>query len=55
MSSQQLALDDCEPDWDDDWLDDIPDTPTHPDLRGQGLTTLQLHTMTTIEPSGGYL
>lgn len=55
MTGVQLALDDCEPDWNDDWLDEIPNQPTHPDLRGQGLTPLQLHTMTTIEPRGAYL
>ncbi|MGW5173184.1 hypothetical protein ACWERY_02300 [Streptomyces sp. NPDC004082] len=31
--------------------DDLPDR----DLRGQGLTALQLHTITDIEPTGDYL
>jgi hypothetical protein len=55
MSAEQLALD-CEPDWnDDDWLDEIPDGPAYPDLRGQGLTALQLHTMTDVSLTGRYL
>ncbi|MDH6610260.1 hypothetical protein M2164_005895 [Streptomyces sp. SAI-208] len=40
----------------DPWWDDIePDDPRLHDLRGQGLTAIQLHTITDIEPEGGYL
>lgn len=46
-------------DWSD--IDDDPDDewpepePRHRDLDGQGLTALQLHSMTTIRPTGGYV
>lgn len=35
-------------------LEAEPD-PRHRDLLGQGLTTIELHTMTDIEPRGDYL
>ncbi|MCX4809031.1 hypothetical protein OG601_47140 [Streptomyces sp. NBC_01239] len=35
-------------------LDDPIDPRLH-DLRGQGLTAMQLHTITDIEPQGNYL
>jgi hypothetical protein len=54
VTTDQLALYDCEPDWDDEDLDDDPG-PRHPDLRGQGLTPLQLHTMTDVPVSRRYL
>ena len=44
---------DCDPYW-GDW-DIEPDDPRLQDLRGQGLTAIQLHTITDIEPEGGYL
>lgn len=39
---------------DEDWNHPDPDPRLH-DLRGQGLTAIELHTMTDIEPTGGYL
>jgi hypothetical protein len=41
---------DCEPNWPDDWDDwDIePPDPRLHDLRGQGLSLVQLHTITDI-------
>ena len=44
---------DCDPYW-DDW-DIEPDDPRLQDLRGQGLTAIQLHTITDIEPPREYL
>ncbi|MFL6096000.1 MAG: hypothetical protein ACJ71Y_11180 [Blastococcus sp.] len=44
---------DCDPYRDDD--DPDPDDPRLHDLRGQGLTAIQLHTIHDIEPEGGYL
>lgn len=41
-------------DWPDDWEDDDLD-PRLRDLRGQGLTALQLHTIQDIHPAGSYL
>jgi hypothetical protein len=45
------------PDDVDNWLDahdNDPDLHLH-DLKDQGLTAMQLYTMTTIEPAGSYL
>lgn len=57
MTAAQLALDDCDPDWTDDALvllhGLIP--PQYFDLRGQGPTPWQIHTMTTIDVKGAYL
>lgn len=44
---------DCDPWW-DDW-DIEPDDPRLRDLRGQGLTAVQLHTITDIDLHGSYL
>jgi hypothetical protein len=56
MNTEQLPLDD------NDRLYELgaaqlhdPTDPRDRDLRGQGLTALQIHTMTTIEPIGSYL
>lgn len=51
----QLPLDEGI-DWHDvdEWDDLDPDPRLH-DLRGQGLTARQLHTIKDIEPRGGYL
>ncbi|MEV0244946.1 hypothetical protein AB0I06_34290 [Streptomyces sp. NPDC050674] len=38
MTADQLALDDCDPDWDDEDIDDDEPGPRHPDLHDQGLT-----------------
>jgi hypothetical protein len=54
MTTEQLALYDCEPDWDDEDLDDEPSL-CHPDLRSQGLTAAQLRTMTDVPVSRRYL
>ena len=43
---------DCDPWWDDD---PEPDDPRLNDLRGQGLTAVQLHTIQDIEPAKEYL
>lgn len=45
--AEQLTLD-------DEWLDDDGRATPSPDLWGQGLTSRQIWTMTTI-PTGGYL
>ncbi|MFJ7895949.1 hypothetical protein [Streptomyces anthocyanicus] len=46
----------CDPLWTDVELDDTtPDDPRLRDLRGQGLTAIQLHTITDIDPIGSYL
>ncbi|MFD5221422.1 hypothetical protein ACFWMH_27655 [Streptomyces tendae] len=46
----------CDPLWTDAELDDTtPDDPRLRDLRGQGLTAVQLHTITDIEITGSYL
>ncbi|MEF9521333.1 hypothetical protein [Streptomyces sp. RB13] len=46
----------CDPMWTDAELDDTtPDDPRLRDLRGQGLTAIQLHTITDIEITGSYL
>jgi len=45
------------PDLVDDWLDahdSDPDLHLH-DLKYQGVSTIRLYTMTTIEPTGSYL
>ena len=56
MTADQLALDDCEPDWDQDLdEDDEPEDPRLRDLRGQGLTVLQLHNITDVPVSRRYL
>lgn len=44
---------DCDPYWDDWDLD--PDDPRLHDLRGQGLTAVQLHTIIDIDLHGSYL
>ena len=47
MTSDPLPL--CDPLWTDVELDDTtPDDPRLRDLRGQGLTAVQLHTITDI-------
>lgn len=59
MTGVQLTLGDCDP----TWTDNQPDTdtirgiipPRYWDLRGQGVTVGQLHTMTTIKTDGTYL
>jgi len=45
VTAHQLAL--CEPTW-TDRDDDEPDDPRLRDLRGQGLTAIQMHTITDI-------
>ncbi|MGW7498623.1 hypothetical protein ACWGKA_30635 [Streptomyces luteogriseus] len=55
MTTEQLAFYDCEPDWDDEDDQDDEPGPRHPDLRSQGLTALQLHTMTDVPVSRRYL
>jgi hypothetical protein len=52
VTPEQLALD-CEP----DWIDDLREQPDDRlwDLRGQGLTAIQLHTIQDIELHGSYL
>jgi hypothetical protein len=53
VTADQLALD-CDPDW--AWDDDPDDhDPRHRDLRGQGLTAIQLHTIQDIDLHGSYL
>jgi len=54
MTADQRALD-RDPDRDDDWLDEIPDGPAYPDLRGQGLTAIQLHTIADVTVHGDLL
>lgn len=53
MTAEQLALD-CNPNWTDDEYDEPPDPRLH-DLRGQGLTLVQLHTITDVPTTGSYL
>ncbi|MFF7130358.1 hypothetical protein [Streptomyces sp. NPDC008240] len=60
MTADQLALDDCEPNWDD--LCDLGAQQLHDpvktiywDLRHQGLTPLQIHRIQTIKPPRRYL
>lgn len=55
MTAVQLAL--CEPTWTDPEPDDQNNTPACRllDLDGQGVPTHRFWTMTTIEPTGGYL
>jgi hypothetical protein len=63
MTAQQLALGDCDPMWDDwDQLCDLGAEQLHDaakntywDLRGQGLTALQIHRIITIHTTGEYL
>jgi hypothetical protein len=46
----------CDPMWTDEELDDTtPDDPRLRDLRGQGLTAVQLHTISDIETVGSFL
>lgn len=52
MSAGQLVFD-CEPDWTND--DDEPNPAILHDLRGQGLTETQLHTMTDVPIQGDLL
>ncbi|MFE6408186.1 hypothetical protein ACFVOR_14770 [Streptomyces sp. NPDC057837] len=54
MTAEQLLLD-CEPNWDDEHPDDEPEDPRLRDLRGQGLTVLQLHNITDVPVSRRYL
>ncbi|MFL1904794.1 hypothetical protein ACJWDR_37675 [Streptomyces tauricus] len=42
-----------EPDW--DWDDDEEPLRIHPDLQGQGLTPIDIHTMTDVQLTGGWL
>lgn len=59
MTAGQLALGDCDPAWMDD--DEalailhglIP--PQYWDLRGQGVTAVQIHRMTELTPPQEYL
>jgi hypothetical protein len=58
VTADQLALDDCAPDWDeglDEDDDDEPEDPRLRDLRGQGLTVLQLHNITDVPVNRRYL
>ena len=55
MTTDQLALYDCEPGWDEDLVEDDDPGPCHPDLRSQGLTAAQLRTMTDVPVSRRYL
>ena len=60
MTADQLALDDCEPNWDDlcdqgaEQLHAPADKP-HRDLRGQRLSVIKKHRITTIHTTGEYL
>ncbi|MFD3516272.1 hypothetical protein [Streptomyces sp. NPDC058657] len=38
----------CDPEWTCDDVDDTSDDPRLCDLRGQGLTAIQLHTITDV-------
>ncbi|MFE0845311.1 hypothetical protein [Streptomyces rochei] len=54
MTADPLPV--CDPIWTDQELDDTrPDDPRLRDLRGQGLTAIQLHTITDLEITGSYL
>jgi hypothetical protein len=59
MTADQLAIGDCDPAWmdNDEALAILHDLipPQYWDLRGQGATAMQLHTMTTIDLKGSYL
>jgi hypothetical protein len=58
MTAQQLTIDDCEPVWDTtDALVLLHGhiQPKDWDLRHQGLTAWQIHTMQTIRVQGDYL
>ena len=53
MTTDQLALDDCEPVWD---LDDATYVDYHDrDLLGQHATAYQIVTATTVQHDGSYL
>lgn len=56
MTAVQLAL--CDPVWTDPEPDDEDDDGPycrHPDLRGQGVGLVRLHTMTDVPHDGSYL
>lgn len=58
MTAEQLTLADCDPDWTtDDALVELHDYIPHQwwDLKRQGITAWQIHTMQTIEVQGDYL
>lgn len=63
MTTDQPALGDCDPNWDDlDRLCDLgaqllhnPTKPGYWDLRHQGLTAWQIHRITTVQLTGEYL
>ena len=58
MTGEQLALDDCDPQWDTtDALVLLHGHIDHRDfdLRHQGLTAWQIHTMQTVRVRGEYL